>query len=115
MEHAKVDADLLFLFRTIHGIHGVNLNTIGMLLSPNNERNTCCRLLQPRPITNSVGNLFSSDQLAFGTRSLIVGLLGFLLSVFILPLSPVQVRGQVTGRAIIYIILDNLPGVRLGG
>ena len=58
LEHARVDADLLFLFRTINGLHGVNLNTIGLQLSPNNERSGCCRLLQPRPITNSVGNLF---------------------------------------------------------
>ena len=58
LEHARVDADLLFLFRTIHGLHGVNLNTIGLQLSPNNERRGCCRQLQPHPITNSVGNLF---------------------------------------------------------
>ena len=58
LEHAKVDADLLFVFRKIHGLHSVDLNIIGLQLFPNNERSGCCRLLQPRPITKSVGNFF---------------------------------------------------------
>ena len=58
LEHARVDADLLFLFKMIHGLHGVDLNTIGLQLSPNNEWSGCCRLLQQRPIINSIGNLF---------------------------------------------------------
>ena len=58
LEHIRVDADLLFLFRTIHGLHGVDSNTIGLQLSLNSERSGCCRLLHPRPITNNLSNLF---------------------------------------------------------
>ena len=58
LEHARVDAELMFLFKTIHGLHGVDLNTIGLQLSPNYERSGSCQLFQSRPITNSVGKLF---------------------------------------------------------
>ena len=42
LKHARVDADLLFLFRTIHGLYGVDLNTV----------QSVCNSLQ---ITNGVG------------------------------------------------------------
>ena len=69
LEHARVDADFLFLFRTIHGLHGVDLNIIGLQMSLNNEMSGCCWLLQPHPIT-VLATFSFSDQLGFGTRSL---------------------------------------------